>query len=147
MSEVKFNKNVDYLVFPDAGASKRYSSLKGFHTLVGHKHRDFETGEIKSLDIIGSFNKVGKKAIIVDDLSSYGGTFVKTSEALKSRGIEEIYLLVAHAENSIFKGKLFENINKVFTTDSILTEQNNSENEKFKSQLKIYDIEGVLFNE
>jgi ribose-phosphate pyrophosphokinase len=141
---VGFNEDEDYIVFPDAGAGKRYSKMKAKNVLVGHKHRDFQTGEIKSLDLVGDFNTACKKAIIVDDLSSYGGTFVKTAEALRKEGCEEIYLLVAHAENSIFKGKLFDNITKVFTTDSILTEHNYPYNRKFENQLHIFNIEGVL---
>jgi ribose-phosphate pyrophosphokinase len=117
----EFDVEHDYIVFPDSGASKRYSKMTGYRTLVGHKKRDFATGEIKGLDIIGDFNGTGKKAIIVDDLSSYGGTFVHTSKALRIKGIEEVCLLVAHAENSIFKRDLFDHVDAVFTTDSILT--------------------------
>lgn len=144
MKEVGFNKEVDYLFFPDAGAAKRYHSLKGFKQLVGHKDRDFKTGEIKSLKVVGDIDVFPRKVIIVDDLSSYGGTFVHSSKSLKNMGIEEVYLLVAHAENSIFKGQLFDHINKLFTTNSILTEQNNWENKKYEPQLKIYNIEEII---
>ena len=136
--DVGFDEEVDYIVFPDNGASKRYSNLKAKNILVGYKNRDFETGEIKSLNIIGDVNGKGKKAVIVDDLSSYGGTFVATSKELKKLGIEEVYLLVAHAENSIFKGELFNHVDKVFTTNSILTEQGNWENQRFADKLKVY---------
>lgn len=144
---VGFNASDGYLVFPDSGASKRYSKMKAENVLVGHKHRDFQTGEIKSLQLVGEFNGACNKAIIVDDLSSYGGTFVKTAEALRKEGFKEIYLLVAHAENSIFKGKLFENVDKVFTTDSILTEQNYPHNRKFENQLHIFEIKGEMSND
>lgn len=121
---VEFDDEIDYLIFPDNGASKRYSKMKAKNVLVGHKNRNFQTGEIQSLDLIGSHTN-GKKAIIVDDLSSYGGTFVRTAEELHKIGVEKVYLLVAHAENSIFKGKLFDYVMKVFTTDTMLTEQGN----------------------
>lgn len=140
--EINFNDNTDFLVFPDAGASKRYSKMKAKNVLVGHKNRDFETGQIKSLQLVGEgYN--GEKAIIVDDLSSYGGTFVHTAKALRERGFEEVYLLVAHAENSIFKGELFNHVDKVFTTDSILTAQNDWANKKFEPQLKIYQLNSI----
>lgn len=144
MGSVDFDEGNDYIVFPDSGASKRYSKMGDFNTLVGHKKRDFDTGKITNLDIIGVNNHIGQKALIVDDLSSYGSTFVRTAKELKKMGIKEIYLLVAHAENSIFKGELFENINKVFTTDSILTECNNWENKKFEPQLKVYELEDLI---
>jgi ribose-phosphate pyrophosphokinase len=144
MEEVEFDKENDYLFFPDAGASKRYHDLKGFKQLVGHKDRDFKTGEIKSLKVVGDIEGDSNKVIIIDDLSSYGGTFVHSSKALKNLGFKEVYLLVAHAENSIFKGQLFDYVDKVFTTDSILTEHNHWHNKKFESKLKIYEVEELM---
>lgn len=145
-NEVNFDDEKDYIVFPDAGASKRYSKMKAKNVLVGNKVRNFETGEIEGLELHGKLNADGYKAIIIDDISSYGTTFVHTSKALKEEGFEKIYLLVAHAENSIFKGELFKHIDKVFTTDSILTEQNHWENKEFESQLKIYEIGEIINN-
>lgn len=142
--KVEFDFAQDYIMFPDAGASKRYSKMKFRNVIVGNKERDFQTGEIKGLSLQGSFEGTGNKVIIVDDLSSYGGTFVKSAEALRLKGFEKIYLLIAHAENSIFKGKLFDHIDKVFTTDSIITEEGHWENAKFSEQLKIYKLEEVL---
>jgi len=152
--EVLFNEDKDYIVFPDAGASKRYSKMKSRNTLFCNKIRDFETGDIKGLELVGDTSKAyGRTAIIVDDLSSYGGTFIHTADRLREEGFVEVNLLVAHAENSIFErnertGKLlFEHVDKIFTTDSILTKQNEWQNKKFESQLKIYNIEGVLSND
>lgn len=138
---VRFDENKDYLMFPDAGASKRYSRMKAKNVLVGHKHRDFETGEIKGLELVGDISGAnGRQVIIVDDLSSRGGTFVHSSKKLREHGFSNVFLLVAHAENTIFKGELFNHIDTVFTTDSILTEQNNWENKKYESKLKVYNI-------
>lgn len=123
LNEVQFDLEHDYVIFPDAGAQKRYAKMFGGNVLVGHKHRDFDTGKIVSFDLVGGYNGTGKKAIIVDDLCSYGGTFIATAEALKAKGFEEIYLIVAHAEDAIFKGKIFTEspIKKVFCTDSIIS--------------------------
>jgi ribose-phosphate pyrophosphokinase len=142
--EINFDMNNDYLYFPDAGASKRYSSLKGYKQLVGHKNRDFQTGEIKSLEVVGEIPENPKKILIVDDLSSYGGTFYHSANALKKLGFTEIYLLVAHAEHSILEGKLFKGdlIEKVFTTNTIIDIRNDG----YEKKLKIYDIEEVLTN-
>lgn len=139
MEEVGFDKEEDFIVFPDAGASKRYHNMKGInHVLIGHKHRDFKTGEITSFDLVGKYEGMGDKAIIVDDLSSYGGTFVHTAKALRAEGFKEVYLLVAHAEYNVFHGQLFDHVDKVFTTDSIISVKNESE------QLKIYEIGEIL---
>lgn len=142
--DTSFIEDVDYIVFPDTGASKRYANMSAKNVLVGHKHRNFKTGEIEKLELIGNINHHGTKAIIVDDLSSYGGTFVRTAIELKKLGIEEVYLLVAHAENSVFKGELFDHIDKLFCTNSVISKENHWNNVKFKPQLKIYDIEEIL---
>lgn len=127
MEEIGFNKQEDFLFYPDAGAEKRYQGkIKGRH-LFGIKHRNFETGQIESFQIAGKTEEsdVFNRALIVDDLSSYGGTFLHSAKALKEQyGFKEIYLLVGHAENSIVKGELLKSglVDKVFTTDSIVTE-------------------------
>lgn len=151
--EVLFNDEKDYIIFPDAGASKRYSKMKAQNTLFCNKVRDFETGDIKGLELVGDTSKAyGRTAIIVDDLSSYGGTFIHTADRLREEGFVEIILLVAHAENTIFQrndrtGKLlFEHVDKIFTTDSILTEQKYPHNRKFDNQLHIFKIEGDVVN-
>jgi len=149
MKEVNFNSQTDYIMFPDNGAAKRYSKMKVKNELIGHKQRNFETGKIESLEVIGSFIENPDKVIIVDDLSSYGGTFMMSGKKLKDLGFKEIYLLIGHAENSVFKGHLLTEespITKVFTTDSILTEQDNWENKKYEDKIKIYSIEDLLIN-
>jgi ribose-phosphate pyrophosphokinase len=153
MSEIGYHPVYDYIVFPDAGASKRYSKIVAPNQLVGHKKRSFEEGNIESLELIGNIDTTyGKKAIIVDDLSSYGTTFVRASEKLKEAGIEQVYLLVAHAEDSILKPhpvtgvKLLDHVDKVFTTNSILSGDwsDGWYNAKFKDKVKVYNIEELL---
>lgn len=141
LKEIGFDKEKDYLFFPDAGAQKRYSKLKGYRYLVGYKHRDFESGEIKSLDIVGEIPSEPFKVLICDDLSSYGGTFLASGNALREAGATEVYLLVAHCENSVFEGKLLlegSPINKIFTTNSILTRGTN--------KIKQYEIQNLMSN-
>ena len=139
-----FNPYHDYIVFPDKGAMERYNGkISSQHMLYGEKERDFSTGKITNLEIVGDKSKIIKDesiAIIVDDLSSYGGTFVQTSKKLKELGFDEVVLLVAHAENSIFKGQLFDHVDRVYTTDSILTEHNNWENQKYKDRLHVFGL-------
>lgn len=149
IEEVGFNPDEHYIVFPDGGAQKRYSQMKYPNVLVGNKVRNTSTGEIVGLEITGRMTEYGTKAIIVDDLSSYGGTFLKTAKALKEKYlIKEIYLLVAHAENSIFKGELFKSglIDKVFTTNTILDDNWNTHwhNAIHYESLKVYNIEELV---
>jgi ribose-phosphate pyrophosphokinase len=129
MKEINFDKEKDFVFYPDAGAQKRYTQMDEFKHGVGNKKRNINgDGSIESLEInLASEITVGKsRAIIVDDLSSYGGTFIRSATALKEVGFDEIYLLVGHCEESILKGDIFKTdlINKVYTTNSIIQESN-----------------------
>lgn len=119
---IKFNEN-DYIFFPDQGAEKRYSKhIKSSNVLTGIKERDFATGRIKKLDIVGEKPNKDFRVVIIDDLCSRGGTFMLSAEKLRDIGAKEIYLVVAHCEDTIFDGDILktDSINKVFTTNSIL---------------------------
>lgn len=143
IDKLDFDVDTDYILFPDNGAASRYKHLTFENVLIGHKNRDFKTGEIKGLNVIGDVVNPNR-VLIVDDLSSYGGTFVHSAKKLREIGFKEIYLYITHAENSIFKGELFDYVDKVITTDSILTEQNNWENKKYSEQLVVLDADEVI---
>lgn len=115
-----------YLVYPDAGAEKRYKKqIKYAKILTCSKERDFNTGNIKSIVVNGVENAQDCKiAIIVDDLCSKGGTFVGSADALKKAisSLRTVILCVTHCENTIYEGKVLSEdvIDKVYTTNSIL---------------------------
>lgn len=141
-SKENFNAKQDYIVFPDYGAFERYNGkIRSENMLFGEKTRDFTTGNITGLTLKGDAKKIvhnESKAIIVDDLSSYGGTFVRTAKELYALGFKEVILLVCHAENSIFKGELFNSLDRVYASDSMLTEHKNWENQKYQEQLTVF---------
>lgn len=108
----------DAIVFPDAGAAKKYSN-HGLPVIIGNKHRNNE-GRIDSYEML-NFQEGTKRVVIRDDICSYGGTFVAAAKALRGRGVEHITLVVSHCENNILKGDVFNYVDKVITTDSICT--------------------------
>ena len=110
-----FIQDFDSLFFPDAGAQKRYQTDMDY--AVGFKSRNFATGEIESFEINGS---VGKHVLIVDDLCSRGGTFVHSAIELKKAGAEKVSLVVAHCEENVFTGELFDHIEKLYTSNGML---------------------------
>lgn len=119
-------ENNIYLVYPDAGAAKRYEKQFKYEKFITcKKNRDFNTGRINSLELELDNDCIKPKvAIIVDDLSSRGGTFQLTAQKLKEQlNVEKIYLVVTHCENTIFDGDVLTGdlINEVHTTDSILS--------------------------
>ena len=120
----------DYVFYPDAGAQKRYHT-KRYPNLVGHKVRNPQTGRIEKYGVLGvdafkwQFENGATKfptIAILDDLSSYGNTFIHAAKALKEMGAGDIYLIVAHAEKAIFKGDIFTSglFKKVLTSNSII---------------------------
>ena len=114
-----------YLVYPDAGAAKRYGKQIHYDKiLIANKERDFKTGYINKLEINGDID--GEfTAIIVDDLCSKGGTFILTASKLKEMGAKDIYLVVTHCEDTILKGDVLKTdlIKKIFTTNSIISKR------------------------
>lgn len=119
------NDEPPILFYPDEGASKRYSHLIQSPYLFGVKIRDWKSGDIKSLQVIGETSTLKDKSVlIVDDISSYGGTFLYSTKALKEFGIKNIYLYITHCENSILSGKLINSglLKRIYTTNSIFTE-------------------------
>ena len=124
LEEVILNRKDDKFVvfYPDKGAKERYNMGK-YPSLTGSKKRDFDTGRITSYDIDDHDEDIeGLDVYIIDDLCSFGGTFVAAANKLVELGANDIYLVVAHAEASIMKGELFDYIKKVYTTNSIISQ-------------------------
>ncbi len=138
IQEFNFSPGKDYILYPDAGAAKRYSKqIKYPSVLVANKDRDFATGRINNMTIHSNDLIPYKpfRVIIVDDLCSYGGTFMLAAKKLREMGATEVYLAVTHTEDSIYNGEILKTdlIDKVYTTNSVL---NNYESNK----IYIYDV-------
>lgn len=124
------NVNLDetWIAFPDRGAANRYDYSKYPNVIICEKTRNFATGAIESVKakITRSKSSITKEMnpnlIVIDDLCSYGGTFVKALEAIETLptiNFDEAWLVVTHAEKALEKGKVLEKYDKVFCTDSI----------------------------
>lgn len=119
----KESENGMVAFFPDEGACKRYEEMVSCaEKATGSKKRDWVTGKLSNDYVIHEDNIKGKDILIIDDICSYGGTFVRAARALKEKGAKNINLYVTHCENNATKGELFSCglINKVFTTDSLI---------------------------
>ena len=120
-----YPQNKNFLVmYPDAGAAKKFNLFEEY--IIGNKVRDWSTGSIYDYYIIDNGIEVkDRNILIVDDICSYGGTFLLAAKALKSMGANEIYLHVDHCENSILEGELIKSglLSGITTTDSIYTKQ------------------------
>ena len=124
----KLNIKNAWFVFPDKGAAKRYNANDYPNVIVCKKVRDFATGQIQDIKahIEKQTNTPDKHAplIIIDDLCSYGGTFIGAIKAIENDlGItsKNNWLIVTHAEEAMTQGNIPKTFQKVFSTDSIAT--------------------------
>ena len=115
----------DVIFFPDEGACKRYKDMEAIKELnlpiaFGIKNRDWKTGEILGLDVMGADVK-DKNVLIIDDICSKGFTFYYSGQKLKELGAKDIRLYITHCEDNIQNGEILKTdvISKVYTTDTI----------------------------
>ena len=122
--------NNAWFVFPDKGAATRYNADDYPNVIICEKVRNFATGKIESIK--ASIEKVtntpseNAPIIIIDDLCSYGGTFVGAIKAIETDlniKSSENWLIITHSETAIDMGQVPLIFNKIFTTDSIYTPQ------------------------
>ena len=99
------------------------SDIIKFPCAFGVKKRDWNTGKITGLDVHGGLPGSPFNVLIIDDISSYGGTFLYSGKRLKELGADKIYLYITHCENSILEGELINSslIERIYTTKSIYT--------------------------
>lgn len=123
--------NNAWVVFPDKGAAGRYNAKDYPNVIICDKTRDFATGKITGMTAhvhtMTTEPDENAPILIIDDLCSYGGTFIRAIEAVKN--LEQVrsnqaWLIVTHAEEALEKGSVLETFDKVFCTDSIATPAN-----------------------
>jgi ribose-phosphate pyrophosphokinase len=92
----------------------------GLPIAFGIKNRDWKTGEILGMTIMGA-DVSGKNVLIVDDICSKGFTFYYAGQQLKEHGANDIRLYITHCEDNIQNGEILKTdvISKIYTTDSI----------------------------
>jgi ribose-phosphate pyrophosphokinase len=119
------NLNPTLIYFPDEGCKKNLGDSFKYPFLFGIKNRDWQTGQIKGLEIMGEVPENSFDVLIVDDICSKGGTFYHSAKKLKELGAGNIYLYITHCENSILEGELINSglITKIYTTDTIFTKE------------------------
>ncbi len=134
---VNYTPKNSVVMFPDSGAQKRYGKAwYGYLHVLGSKTRDFRDGKLTGYSIADGVPAEGKHVIIVDDICSYGGTFILASNAIRKFNPLSVALVVTHCEDSIFNGDVLKAgspIDLVVTTNSLITKEGSS-------KLKIVDV-------
>lgn len=114
-----------FMFYPDEGAAKRYGEMFDLPHAFGLKTRNWSTGELgDTIKIYGDIPNDDLKntpVLIVDDICSRGGTFVRAAKALKEINAGNIYLYVSHLEDNVHTGELLTGgyVKNIFTTNSI----------------------------
>ena len=127
IKEKKWDKNSATLVSPDMGGIRRIKILSkmlgNMPYAVIEKNRDLNSGKVSADKIQG---QVGKKAIIVDDMISSGGTIVTAAELLKKNGVKDLVVFVTHPVLSEKAPKILQEsvVNSVYVTDTIFVPEN-----------------------
>ncbi len=118
-----FDGKIDVIISPDEGAiemAKRAAKILNCDYNYFRKKRISEKEVIMELK---DMNVEGKKALIIDDIISTGGTMKKAVEILREQGAKEIYtscihgLFVAHADEKILNA----GCRGIVSTDTIET--------------------------
>ena len=139
---LELNQDIDVICYPDKGAKTRFcDNTINLPVIYCEKIRDFNTGEIKGLEIQGNIDLKDKNILILDDLCSKGGTFYHTANKLKENGAKNIYLGLCHIEYTIEKGELLKEnspIKHIYGLNTMLNKFN------FNDKITIYDIEQFL---
>lgn len=104
---LELHSDIDVICYPDKGAKARFcDDTVNLPVVYCEKVRDFDTGEIKGLELQGDIDLNGKNVLILDDLCSKGGTFYHTANKLHEAGAKDVYLGVCHMEISVKDGKI-----------------------------------------
>lgn len=133
------------LITPDMGGIRRIEILSELLDSMSYvtitKNRDLATGHVEAASYDG---EIKKRAIIVDDMISSGGTIIKAAELLKKNGAEEIYVFVTHPVFSAEAPELLQNslVKKVFVTDSVYVPE-----EKRFEKLEILSLAPLIAKE
>lgn len=107
------------VVSPDAGGVARAKTfaerLNATMAIIFKRRPEPDKNEI--IEMVGTVKD--KRAIIIDDMISTGGTLVKGAEMLKEMGAKEIYACATH---SVFAGDALQCLNDSYIDEIVFTD-------------------------
>lgn len=141
IKEKNWDKN-STLISPDMGGIRRIKilseMLNNIPYAVIEKNRDLVTGRVTAGKVEG---RIGKKAIIVDDMISSGGTIVMAVDLLRKNGAEDIVVFATHPVFSANAPKVLQEslLKKIYVTDTIFVPE-----EKRFPKLEILSVSEII---
>lgn len=110
------------LVFPDAGAFKRFAkALDVLKTAtIYHKDRDLSgaNNDLRNVELESKAAFEGKTLVICDDMMRSGGTAAEVAADLKRRGANKVYLIIAHSPLEPKAANKYQVFDGIWTSDS-----------------------------
>ena len=143
-----WDTNETILVSPDMGGIRRIKMLSelvdGMPYIATEKNRDLETGSLEESRIGEGELGNAKRAVIVDDMISSGGTIVSAAKLLKQFGVEEMYTFVTHSVFSNDAPTILQlsDVQKIFVTDTVTVTK-----EKQFEKLEILSVAPAIVKE
>lgn len=141
ISQIRQEKGLErsnyHLVFPDYGAFERYHDLISKNdfleenVIIYKKKRDAYHSIIQEHQIERYPATFCKCACIIDDISSSGTTLLDVAHDLSNRGVETIYVIVAHCEMLSLQNPILAKdtpITQFFTSESFASKEELSKN-------------------
>lgn len=93
-------KHGDFVIIsPDKGSLNKCKMIVAkfeLEMVCANKKRNLDTGRIESIELVGDIDLEGKAALIFDDLSDGGGTFIPLANELRDKGADKVILAVSH---------------------------------------------------
>lgn len=146
IEKLGFTKDDTVLVSPDMGGVRRVEILANLLDDMAYasieKNRDRTTGALAADEIFhGEFKR---RAIVIDDMISSGGTIIKACDLLVKKGVEEIYVFATHAVFSQDAPRLLQEsrAKKVYVTDTLYVPE-----EKQFEKLEVISIAPLIAKE
>lgn len=138
------------IVSPDYGGIKRaelfaqnfYQNPKNLEVVSIKKQRHLDkTHYSEAVELKGEIRD--KKVILIDDVSTSGGTLLNALELCKANGVGEVYCLVIHADFAKGVAEKFQNsdFKKLFTTNTI---EKTVENLEFFDKIEVIDVSPIF---
>jgi ribose-phosphate pyrophosphokinase len=105
----------------DLFAANFFQDQSNSKTISVKKERELSKVHFsKAVELYGDIDR--KKLILIDDVSTSGGTIINAVELCKANNVEEIYVVIVHADFAKGVVERFENseiIKTLFTTNTI----------------------------
>ncbi len=133
------------VVAPDMGGAKRARRLAQaleVPVVILEKIRPHNSPDTEVVSMIGDVT--GKRAIIIDDIASTGGTLVNAAKILKERGAKHVDVCITHA---IFSDDACQRIEKSHIDHFMITDTIPLRPGASISQLKILSVAGMIAEE